>query len=248
MLLRAHRRAGGERLPACRRPGFKSTEARHGDDAISLIEYERAGLGKSLKWGEHPAVLVVDFSLGFTDPSFSLGCDLSDEVAATGRLLAAARAIGAPVIFTTQIFDETHPGSALWRQKGSSLGELLPGSRWAELDPELSRQPDEPVIAKLGASALFETDGLSLLQDAGADTVLVCGATTSGCVRASVVDLLQSGLAPIVVTDCVGDRAASQHEASLVDMAAKYADLVTSDVALDYLRESAWAARSAGRA
>ena len=187
-------------------------------------------------------MLVVDFSLGFTDTDFSLAADLRDELRATSKLLATAREVGAPVIFTTQIFDESHPGSALWRQKGDNLAELLPGSRWAELDPQLSRQQDEPVIAKLGASALFETETLSLLQRASVDTVLVCGATTSGCVRATVVDLLQCGIPPVVVSDCVGDRSPRQHEASIVDMGAKYADVVVSDVALDYLRRSAWTA------
>jgi nicotinamidase-related amidase len=182
---------------------------------------------------------VVDFSLAFTDPDYALGADLRAEVWATGKLLATARQMGAPVIFTTQIFDESHPGSALWRQKGDNLADLLPGSRWAQLDPRLSRQKDEPVIEKLGASALFETETLSLLQRVGADTVLVCGATTSGCVRATVVDLLQTGIPPVVVSDCVGDRSRRQHEASLVDMGAKYADVVVSDVALDYLRRAA---------
>jgi nicotinamidase-related amidase len=182
---------------------------------------------------------VVDFSLAFTDTSFALGSDLRAEVWATCKLLATARQTGAPVIFTTQVFDESHPGSALWRQKGDNLAELLPGSRWAQLDPRLSRQKDEPVIEKLGASALFETETLSWLQRAGADTVLVCGATTSGCVRATVVDLLQSGIPPVVLSDCVGDRSRRQHEASIVDMGAKYADVVVSDVALDYLRRSA---------
>ena len=208
---------------------------------MPLAEYERAGLGGSLQWGERPGVLVVDFCLAFTDPGFPLASDLKAELSATSGLLATARELGAPVAFTTQVYDASHPGSALWGRKSENLRRLEPGSRWAELDPALSRLPSEPLVEKLGASALFEAETLSLLREAGADTILVCGATTSGCVRSTVVDLLQAGVPPIVVRDCVGDRSVTQHEASLVDIAAKYADVISADAALDYLRASAWA-------
>ena len=208
---------------------------------MSVIEYEQAGFGARLDWGQRPAVLVVDFTLAFTDPEFVIGCDLTAELEATATLLSVARDLRAPILFTTQAFDASHRGSALWCQKGDSLAELVPGSRWVELDPRLARQPHEPVIPKLGASALFETDVLAMLEDAGVDTVLVCGATTSGCVRATVVDLLQVGLPPVVVRDCVGDRSARQHDASLVDIEAKYGDVVSLDDAVGYMRCSAWA-------
>jgi nicotinamidase-related amidase len=207
---------------------------------MSLAEYDRAGFGSSLEWGERPGVLVVDFCLAFTDPEFPLASDLKAELSATSRLLATARELGAPVVFTTQIYDASHPGSELWGRKSENLRKLETGTRWAELDPTLSRRPSEPLVEKLGASALFEAETLSLLREAGADTVLLCGATTSGCVRSTVVDLLQAGVPAIVVRDCVGDRSVTQHEASLVDMAAKYADVISADTALDYLRGSAW--------
>jgi len=207
---------------------------------MSLAEYEQAGFGNSLEWGERPGVLVVDFCRAFTDSGFPLGSDLTRELAATGTLLAAARELDAPIVFTTQVYDAAHPGSALWGQKSGHLSRLEPGGHWAELDPALARRPNEPVIEKLGASALFQTEVLSLLRDGGADTVLLCGATTSGCVRASAVDLQQSGMPTLVVRDCVGDRAPAQHEASLVDLGGKYVDVVSADEALDYLRGSAW--------
>jgi N-formylmaleamate deformylase len=70
----------------------------------------------------------------------------------------------------------------------------------------------------------------------GTDTVLVCGATTSGCVRASAVDSVQSGFSTLVPRSCVGDRAAGPHDAALFDIQAKYGDVVDQDDALDYLR------------
>jgi nicotinamidase-related amidase len=181
---------------------------------------------------------VIDFTLAFTDPTFALGCDLTTELAATASLLAVARELSAPIIFTAQLYDRSHTGSALWGQKSGYLCELIAGSRWLEIDPRLAREADEPVIDKLGASALFETEALSLLRDAGADTVIVCGATTSGCVRATVVDLLQAGLPAIVVSDCVGDRSDQQHQASLIDIEAKYGDVASLEDTLAYLRRS----------
>lgn len=207
---------------------------------MSVVEYERAGFGSRLIWGERPAVLVVDFTLAFTDVACPTGCELGAELAATATLLAAARSSNTPVLFTSQWFDASHPGSALWRQKGESISECVAGSRWVDIDPRVAPRDDDRVIAKLGASALFETETLSLLRAAGADTVLVCGATTSGCVRATVVDLLQVGIPAIVVRDCVGDRSEPQHRASLLDIEAKYGDVVTIDEGLDYLARTEW--------
>lgn len=207
---------------------------------MSIVEYERAGFGGRLAWGDRPAVLVVDFTLAFTDVSCPTGCELGSELSATAILLAVARAAHAPILFTSQWFDESHAGSALWRQKGDAIAELVEGSRWVEIDPRVEPGPDERVIAKLGASALFETETLSLLREAAVNTVLVCGATTSGCVRATVVDLLQVGLPAIVVSDCVGDRSGPQHRASLLDIDAKYGDVVTLDEALEYVGRATW--------
>lgn len=206
---------------------------------MSIVEYERAGFGGRFVWGDRPAVLVVDFTLAFTDLNCPTGCELSAELSATATLLAAARAADTPIFFTSQWFDASHAGSALWRQKGESIAELVAGSRWVDINPRVEPQADERVIGKLGASALFETETLSLLRAVGADTVLVCGATTSGCVRATVVDLLQVGIPAVVVRDCVGDRSDTQHCGSLLDIDAKYGDVVALREALDYLARSA---------
>ena len=91
------------------------------------------------------------------------------------------------------------------------------------------------MIVKKGASAFFGTNLAAILAAHEVDTVIVCGATTSGCVRASVVDSMQYGFQTLVVRDCVGDRAAGPHEANLFDMQAKYADVIGSEEALQYL-------------
>lgn len=197
--------------------------------------YERARLGEGLALGERPAVLVVDFSCGFTDPECALGANMSDEIEATRRLLDAARARALAVVFTTIGFEASLKDGALWIQKAPALADLQLGGRWVEIDPRLERREDETVIVKKGASAFFGTNLAAILVSQGVDTVILCGATTSGCIRATAVDLLQHGFPTLVPRECVGDRAQAPHEANLFDIQAKYADVVSLEDALGYL-------------
>ena len=197
--------------------------------------YSAARLGQAVTMGERPAVLVVDFSCGFTDPECALGSELTDEVEATRRLLDAARAKGLPVIFTTIGFEPSLKDGALWLQKVPTLGDLQIGGRWVEIDPRLDPREDETIVVKKGASAFFGTNLAAILVSQGIDSVILCGATTSGCVRATAVDLLQYGFPTLVPRECVGDRAQAPHEANLFDIQAKYADVVSLEDALSYV-------------
>jgi nicotinamidase-related amidase len=197
--------------------------------------YEKAGLGQAVGRGERPAVLVVDFSCGFTDPECRLGAELTAEVEATRTLLDAARAKGLPVVFTTIGFEASGKDGALWLKKVPALGDLELGGRWVEIDPRLERREDETVIVKKGASAFFGTNLVAVLVSQGVDSVILCGATTSGCIRATAIDLLQNGFPTVVPRDCVGDRAQAPHEANLFDIQAKYADVVSVEEALEYI-------------
>ena len=197
--------------------------------------YERARLGGSVTLGTRPVVLVVDFSRGFTDPECTMGSDLTGEVMATTRLLAAAREKGLPVIFTTIGFEANLKDGSLWLQKAPGLAELQIGGKWVDIDPRLERRENEVVILKKGASAFFGTNLPSILVSQGVNTVVLCGATTSGCIRATAVDLLQHGYPTLVPRECVGDRARGPHEANLLDIQAKYADVVPLEDALSYL-------------
>ncbi len=197
--------------------------------------YKAARLGESVTLGERPAVLVVDFSCGFTDPECALGSDLTVEVEATKGLLDVARARGLPVIFTTIGFEPNRKDGALWLQKVPTLGDLEVGGHWVDIDARLERRDDETVIVKKGASAFFGTNLTAILVSQRVDTVVLCGATTSGCIRATAVDLLQNGFPTLVPRECVGDRAQAPHEANLFDIQAKYADVVSADDAIGYL-------------
>jgi maleamate amidohydrolase len=204
------------------------------DEAAKQI-YERAGLGQSVTLGSSPAVLVIDFSCGFTDPECALGAEMTAEVEATRRLLDAAREKGLPVVFTTIGFEPSLTDGGLWLQKVPSLGDLQLGGPWVEIDPRLDRRESETVIVKKGASAFFGTNLVAVLNALGVDTVVLCGATTSGCIRATAIDLLQYGWPTIVPRECVADRAQAPHEANLFDIQAKYADVVPVEQALEYL-------------
>lgn len=176
-------------------------------------------------FGARPAVVAVDLSRGFTDPASPLACDLDAVLTATRELLDGARAAGVPILFTTVVYDAAgERAAAVFLRKVPALGALRPGSEWVELDERLGRREDEPVIEKAFASAFFATPLAALL--AGRDTLVICGASTSGCVRATAVDAMQHGLAPIVVRECVGDRSPRAHEQALADIDDRYGDVV----------------------
>jgi len=207
--------------------------------------YEERGFGGRQGAGTKPAVVVVDFIEGFTNPESRLACDADAAVEATARLLDAARAASVPVLFTTVCYtDDDLQRAAMFVAKAPALATLRPSSPWVEVDARLQRRPHEPVLVKLFASAFFGTELDEQLRAAGCDTVIVTGASTSGCVRATAVDALQFGYRVLVPRDGVADRAPDAHEGSLLDIDAKYGDVVSIDEAIEAV---VGAATSAGR-
>jgi maleamate amidohydrolase len=183
-------------------------------------------------------VLVIDMIRAFTDSTAMLGANLDSQIEATQRLLAAARASDVPVIFSTVSYEEADLRDAgIWALKQKGLMTLRAGTPGVELDQRLQRQPGEGWLVKKYASCFFGTDLTSRLVTRSVDTLLVAGCTTSGCVRASVVDALQTGLRPMVVRECVGDRSQAAHEQSLFDLQAKYADIVGLEETCRYIEE-----------
>jgi N-formylmaleamate deformylase len=112
---------------------------------------------------------------------------------------------------------------------------LIIGSKWVEVDSRLGRREDETVILKKGASAFFGTNLASILVSQGVDTIVMCGATTSGCIRATAIDLLRYGYPTLVSRECIGDQAPDPHKANLVDIQAKCVDVVSVEEAVDYV-------------
>lgn len=198
--------------------------------------YEAAGFGRAVERGTRPAVVVVDFTYGFTDTRYPTAADMSAQMAATRKLTNLARKKGFPVIYTVIAY---HPGELdklAWLKKATGMAALVEGSRLVEVDAATGIQPGDAVVVKKGASAFFGSTLGALLTGAGVDTVVVTGATTSGCVRATVVDAVQSGFAVLVPADCCADRAQAPHDANLYDVQQKYADVTDSADVLDWMK------------
>ena len=191
-------------------------------------------------FGRRPALVVVDVNRGFTDPASPLVCDLDDVVAAIGTLLHAFRGAGLPVAYTTVAYDEAARETAeAFIAKVPALLALEAGTDWVEIDPRIAPRPEEPVFTKLWASAFFGTPFASFLAAHHCDGLVVCGASTSGCVRATVVDAVQHGYRPVVPREAVGDRNPDAHAANLYDIDAKYGDVVSLEEALAAIRAAA---------
>lgn len=200
-----------------------------GTGASILDGYRSKGLAGRVGFGRRPAVLVVDFIVGFTDLESPLASDLDAEIEATSALLETARECRIPVLFTTTAYDVGMEDAGVFPLKVPSLALLVRGSKWIEIDPRLERRSTEPVIEKKYASAFFGTSLAEILAADEIDTLIITGCTTSGCVRASVVDALQNGYRAIVPRQCVGDRSPEQHAANLVDIDGKYGDVMELD-------------------
>jgi maleamate amidohydrolase len=193
------------------------------------------GFGGRGGFGRRPVLAVIDMTLGFTDPGSPLACDLEGPISEIQKLLRAARRAE----ITTVAYRESDKLTAAFIDKVPALLSLQAGTRWAEIDPRIAPGEPEPVLNKLFASGFFGTGLSSLLTAAGIDTLIITGASTSGCVRATAVDALQYGFRPIVPSEAVGDRNPDAHDANLYDIDVKYGDVIPVQEALDYLEEVA---------
>lgn len=189
---------------------------------------------KSVGLGTNPALLVIDATRGFTDPTSPVGTDGSAAVAMIARLLADFRQRGLPVFFTSNAY-ATPDEASVFREKLPVLNELVAGGLWAEIDPRVAPIPGEPVLRKTVPSAFFAGPLTFMLRARAVDSVVICGFSTSGCVRASAVDALQGNLRVVVAEDACGDRDQEAHRYNLRDLALKTGDVVSTSEALEML-------------
>ena len=197
--------------------------------------YRERGIGRRGGKGSRPALLIVDVTNGFTDPDAPLGSDLSAEIAAIAQLLEAARSRGAPVCYSTNLLAPDDPGGARFLAKVPAIDSLRPGTRAVEVDSRIAPQPGEVVVEKTVPSAFFGTGLGETLRAQGVDTVIVTGCSTSGCVRASVIDAFSLNLHIAIVEEGCFDRAEASHAINLADMHAKYADVLPAAEVLAFI-------------
>jgi maleamate amidohydrolase len=199
--------------------------------------FQQRGFGLKIGFGERPALIVIDMLKAFTNPKMMLGANLDNEIEAIKPLLAVAHERDIPVIFSTVIYNDADLKDAgIWALKMMGVATLRGDSDGVEVDPRLDFRKTDSLLVKKYASCFFGTDLISRLLSRRVDTLIIVGCTTSGCVRATAVDAVQTGLRPMVVREAVGDRSAAAHEQSLFDLNAKYADVVSLDETLQYLR------------
>jgi maleamate amidohydrolase len=197
--------------------------------------YQRQGFGHTTGIGQRCCLLMVDFVNSFVDPQQLGGPAIQDAVVATVPLLQAFRSWGLPVVHTRVVFESDGSDRNLFATRVKALQALTEHAAGSQIVPELAPLPSEWVVRKQGASAFFNTALADWLHFHHVDTLVVTGCTTSGCVRATVVDAVQHNFRSVVVSDGVGDRALAPHEANLFDMRQKYADIMTRDELMSHL-------------
>jgi maleamate amidohydrolase len=197
--------------------------------------YQRQGFGASLPLRGPMGLLIVDFVNGFADPQVFGGGNIPAAIDATVPLLAAARERGWAIAHSRIVYADDDADHNIFSLKVPGMLTLKEHSPASAIVPALAPRAGELVVRKTVPSAFFGTSLAAWLAQRGVQTLLVAGAVTSGCVRASVVDAMSWGFRPLVVSDCVGDRALGPHEANLFDMQQKYAAVMTRDEALSVL-------------
>lgn len=204
-----------------------------------LGEHKRFGFGLS------PALVMIDhcnygfgserkpFLEALKDKPLGFGEEGWEAVEHSLTLLEACRALGVPVIHTALLPPGSPAGPAYAKSKHTAVASKA--SEEYDILPVLEPRPGETVLRKAGASAFAGTPLDAILRQRGVDTLLVTGNSTSGCVRATVVDAAYLRFHTIVVEDCVYDRTEASHAMNLFDMSQKYADVLSLAEVTDWL-------------
>jgi nicotinamidase-related amidase len=211
------------------------------------LVFEKAGFGALGGFGDRPVLVVIDVSYGFCGERplpilesiekwhSSCGAEAWDAVKRIAHLIEAARSKRIPVIYTTgtdaSVGDEFRFGR--WLDKNPASNRHYP--RFNEIVAPIAPRESDLAICKSKPSAFFGSELTSYLIDLRADTIIACGTTTSGCVRATVVDGFSFNYKMIVVADCTFDRGEASHWINLFDMHQKYADVISLEDVLEYL-------------
>ncbi|GAA5071144.1 isochorismatase family protein [Nocardia iowensis] len=199
-------------------------------------DYRRSEFSATLGTGDSVAVLVVDICAAYLTDGSPLRAPVEAAVQAAGQIVAQARDTGIPVVFTRMRFEPGGPDGGLFRRKVPALRVFEDGNPLGSFLADPAPLPGELVITKQYPSAFYASPLAAALSADRIDTLMIVGLTTSGCVRASATDAMQHGFRPLVVADACGDRDPRLQHANLLDLQAKYADVLGLDEALALLR------------
>ncbi len=215
--------------------------------------WDAAGYGTRQGWGERPAIMVIDVNYAFTgdkpEPVMesvqrwpnSCGDEAWEAMRHIKRLLAAGRAKGLPIIYTTNDWRADGWDAASWRWKNRRPKDMVtdpkarPNIDGNEINAEIAPEPRDIVIRKLKPSGFHGTPLKSFLTHLKADSLIVTGTSTSGCVRALVIDAFSENYRVTVVEEGCFDRFWTSHAMNLCDMHAKYADVIGIDETVEHI-------------
>ena len=200
-----------------------------------MLQGTDSGFGMPLKPGKKPALVMVDFVRAYFEPGAQLYMGLDDCLHSAARILKAARDAGILVIHTQVAFSQGGVDGGHFFKKVGALKNFVGQTYLGEIMPEVAPLPSEPIIVKQYASAFFGTSLSSTLSASDIDTLIITGVSTSGCIRATVVDTIQHGFIPIVPREAVGDRDDAPHEANLFDIQQKYGEVLSEHDVVSYL-------------
>lgn len=202
-------------------------------DAFETATYGAREVG----YGERPAVLVVDFQRGFTDPDYTMGKNPRIHAARdqTVGLLEAARRANIPVASCT-VGWQSKKDIQYWKVDALHE-EFFIGSGALDIDPLIHDPEYDFTFLKSAPSMFFQTPITSFLTKHRVDTAIITGCVTSGCVRATAIDSFSYGYRTVAVDDCCGDPAEDSHEANLRDIDRRYADVRQRDDVIAYFDE-----------
>lgn len=221
------------------------------DDLLTDVEREvirRGGYGKRRGFGSQPGLVIIDCQYNHIGADKPILQQIEEWPAGAGErgwkivrriepVLTGFRDARLPVIYTR--YCHSTQGArfdAFGKKRGKDLAAFTDGAAGTRIVEPLAPQEGELVVDKVHASAFYGTALLSYLIGLGVDTLLLTGVSTSGCVRATVIDAVSMNFNVGVLADCVADRIPASHKASLLDLWMKYADVVDSADALAYLR------------
>ncbi|KAE9363548.1 hydrolase [Stipitochalara longipes BDJ] len=202
-------------------------------DFDKLTENYRRCYGKNeLKFGSKPALIVIDCVKAYHDPTSPLYAPerFDEALKSILRLIEKCRAVRIPVVYTSVIYETPQSGGKWYMEK---LPNVLccydAGNPFRDFAEGVEPRKDEVVVLKQYSSSFFGTSLSSLLASWGCDGTILCGYSTSGCVRATALDSMQYGYSPFVVKEACGDRHASVNDSNLFDMQAKFAEVLPEE-------------------
>jgi maleamate amidohydrolase len=196
--------------------------------------YTKEGFSGQLGFGSRPALLIRDMVTAFTDPNSRLAIELANQIESCKELISTCQSRNIPVIFSRTIYDPDNESSVLWGRKFPSLC-VLNDEKWTEIHAELASYSYSMVINNPYITDFFRTGVEQFFTQHGVDTLILAGATTSGSIRANAVDAIQRGLRVIIPKEAVGDRNQSLQATALVDLNARYGDVMDTSRVMQHL-------------